>query len=135
MKNLKKMLAVLLAAAMMLAAVPALGESAAASTTNDQRLDAAYTLALNAINAEDYATAKEYLDICFAYCDRQSNPVLFADLLLKRACINVIEEKFDLALLALDACLQVQPDLADAWLVLSQIYITQRCLSWKRLSC
>ena len=82
MKNLKKMLAVLLAAAMMLAAVPALGESAAASTTNDQRLDAAYTLALNAINAEDYATAKEYLDICFAYCDRQSNPVLFADLLL-----------------------------------------------------
>ena len=125
MKNLKKMLAVLLAAAMMLAAVPALGESAAASTTNDQRLDAAYTLALNAINAEDYATAKEYLDICFAYCDRQSNPVLFADLLLKRACINVIEEKYDLALLALDACLQVQPDLADAWLVLSQIYITQ----------
>ena len=89
---------------------------------DNQKLDASYTLALNAINAEDYATAKEYLDICFVYCDPVNNPAIYADLLLKRACINVIEEKNDMALLNLDAALRVQPDLADAYLVRTQVY-------------
>ncbi|MBE5808656.1 MAG: tetratricopeptide repeat protein [Clostridiales bacterium] len=89
-----------------------------------QKLDASYTLALNAINAEDYETAKEYLSICFAYCDPVNNPTMYADLLLKRACIDVIEEKNDLALLNLDAALRVQPDLADAYLVRTQVYST-----------
>ena len=93
--------------------------------SDSQRLDAAYTLALNAIQAEDYETAKEYINICFAYCDAQSNPVVFSDLLLKRGCIDVIEEKYDMALLNLDAALRVQPDLADAWLVKTQIYASQ----------
>ena len=92
---------------------------------DNQRLDAAYTLALNAINAEDYETAKEYINICFAYCDAQSNPVLFSDLLLKRACIDVIEDKLDMALLNLDAALRVDPELADAYLVQTQVYATQ----------
>ena len=51
--------------------------------------------------------------------------MVFADLLLKRGCIDVIEEKYDMALLNLDAALRVQPDLADAWLVKTQIYATQ----------
>jgi len=93
-------------------------------TVDDQKLDSAYTLALNAINKEDYDTAKEYIDICFAYVDAQSNPIMFSDLLLKRACINVMEEKVDLALLNLDAALRVNPDLADAYLVRTQIYAT-----------
>jgi len=91
---------------------------------DSQKLDASYTLALNAINKEDYETAKQYLDICFAYCDAQSNPVMYSDLLLKRACINVIEEKYDMALLNLDAALRIKPDLADAYLVRTQIYST-----------
>ena len=90
-----------------------------------QKLDASYTLALNAINAEDYETAKEYLNICFAYCDPQTNPTMYADLLLKRACIDVIEEKNDMALLTLDAAIRVQPELADAYLVRTQVYATQ----------
>ena len=99
-------------------------ETGTASIADNQRLEAAYTLALNAINKEDYETAKEYLDICFAYCDPQTNPAMYADLLLKRACINVIEEKTDMALLNLDAAVRIQPDLADAYLVRTQIYTT-----------
>jgi len=124
--NLKKMIAVILAALLLLAAVPAMAEeNTAALIVDAQKLDASYTLALNAINKEDYETAKEYLDICFVFCDPQSNPTMYADLLLKRACIDVIEEKNDMALLLLDAALRVQPDLADAYLVLTQIYSTQ----------
>lgn len=97
-------------------------DGAALTMLDNQRLDAAYTLALNAITSEDYETAKEYLNICFAYCDRQSNPEIFADLLLKRACIDVIEEKDDMALLNLDAAIRVNPDVSDAYLVRTQIY-------------
>lgn len=107
-------------------------ETAAATETanataiaDTQKLDASYTLALNAINAEDYATAKEYLNVCFAYCDPQTNPTMYADLLLKQACIDVIEEKNDMALLLLDAAVRVQPDLADAYLVRTQVYAAQ----------
>ncbi len=89
---------------------------------DNQKLNAAYTLALNAITSEDYETAKEYTSICFAYCDRLTNPAIFADLLLKRACIDVIEQKNDMALLNLDAALRVAPNLAEAYLVRTQIY-------------
>ena len=100
-------------------------ESEAAVVVDTQKLDASYTLALNAINDEDYDTAKEYLNVCFAYCDPQSNPTMYADLLLKRACIDVIENKTDMALLNLDGALRVQPDLADAYLVRTQVYAGQ----------
>ena len=124
--NLKKIIAAGLAAGMLLTATPAIAEETEAVTIVDmQKLDASYTLALNAINAEDYETAKEYLNVCFAYCDPQSNPTMYADLLLKRACIDVIEEKNDMALLQLDAALRVQPDLADAYLVRTQVYAAQ----------
>ena len=130
--SMKKIIAGLLAA-LMLAALCACGfaeETATetvdqASVADNQKLDASYTLALNAINAEDYETAKEYLNICFAYCDPQTNPTMYADLLLKQACIDVIEEKNDMALLTLDAALKVQPDLADAYLVRTQVYAAQ----------
>lgn len=97
-------------------------ETANYDVLDNQKLNAAYTLALSAITAEDYETAKEYINICFAYCDRLSNPEIFADLLLKRACIDVIEQKNDMALLNLDAALRVKPDIADAYLVKTQIY-------------
>ena len=103
-------------------AAPATDTKNATAITDNQKLDAAYTLALNAITSEDYETAKEYINICFAYCDAQSNPVMFSDLLLKRACIDVIEQKNDMALLNLDAATRVKPDLADAYLVKAQVY-------------
>ena len=121
--NMKKWIAVGLTAGMLLTATPVLAEEAETiSIVDTQKLDASYTLALNAINAEDYETAKEYLNVCFAYCDPVSNPTMYADLLLKRACIDVIEENNDMALLNLDAALKVQPDLADAYLVRAQVY-------------
>ena len=117
--NTRKLIAIILAALLAFALLPAAAEDAAA---DERKLDASYTLALNAINAENYEVAKEYLDICFVYCDPQTNPDMYADLLLKRACINVIEEKNDMAVLLLDAALRVKPDLADAYLVLTQVY-------------
>jgi len=129
MNNKKKLMVVLLTVALLLMAMPVLAEEAApevqSSIVDTQKLDASYTLALNAINAEDYDTAKEYLNVCFAYCDPQTNPAMYADLLLKRACIDVIEENNDMALLNLDAALRVQPDLADAYLVRTQVYAAQ----------
>jgi tetratricopeptide (TPR) repeat protein len=103
-------------------AVESSASEASVSISDTQKLDAAYTLALNAITKEDYETAKEYINICFAYCDAQSNPVMFSDLLLKRACIDVVEQKNDMALLNLDAAIRVKPDLADAYLVRTQVY-------------
>jgi tetratricopeptide (TPR) repeat protein len=105
-------------------AAPA-ADTHSAAVADNQKLDAAYTLALNAITSEDYETAKEYINICFAYCDAQSDPVMFSDLLLKRACIDVIEQKNDMALLNLDAATRVKPDLADAYLVKTQVYASQ----------
>ena len=124
---MKKALALLMAVLMLIAALPAAAEDpqaadAGAAALDDQKLNVAYTLAVNAITSKDYETAKEYLNICFAYCDRQSNPVVFADLLLKRACIDVIEQKNDMALMNLDAALRVKPDVAEAYLIKTQIY-------------
>ena len=141
--NLKQIIAAGMAAGMLLTAMPVVAEEAAEevavveetpveaqaaltqSVADTQKLDASYTLALNAINAEDYETAKEYLNVCFAYCDPQTNPTMYADLLLKRACIDVIEEKADMAMLSLDAALRVDPELADAYLVRTQVYAAQ----------
>ena len=134
----KQTVAMMIAMGMLAGTIPAPAEEAPAEETpveeaavestiiaDTQKLDAGYTLALNAINAEDYETAKEYLNVCFAYCDPVSNPTMYADLLLKRACIDVIEENNDMALLNLDAALRVQPELADAYLVRTQVYAAQ----------
>ena len=105
---MKKLIAAILALAMMLMLVPGMAEETQSVSAMDaQKLDATYTLALNAINKEDYATARKYLNIAFVYCDPQSNPTMYADLLLKQACIDVIEGDNSIALLALDAALEV----------------------------
>ena len=92
------------------------------ATLNSQKLDASYLRVLNAIKENDLETAKDFINICFAYCDRQDNPTMYADLLLKRACIDVLQEKNDMALLYLDAALAVDPKLGDAYLVRTEIY-------------
>ena len=100
-------------------------ESYTPDAPDGQTLDVCYTLALNAINAEDYETAKDYLSACFGYCDPNTDPEIYADLLLKQACINSIEEKNDLALRNLDAALRINPDLADAYLVRTDVYVAE----------
>ena len=117
---MKKILALILAAGLFLAAFPALGEDLQAAE-DAQKLNAAYDLAMAAIEANDYTTARDYLEVCFVYCDKDTNPDMYADLLLKRACINVIEKKYDLARVTLDACLRVAPDMADAYLIRAQV--------------
>ena len=74
---MKKLVAVLLSMMLIMNGLGALAESA--QSTDVQKLDASYTLALNAISAEDYEAAKKYIDICFVYCDREANPVMYAD--------------------------------------------------------
>ena len=96
-----------------------------AAASESQTLDVCYSLALNAINAEDYESAKDYLSVCFGYCDPDSNRDIYADLLLKQACINNIEGKNDLALRNLDAAIRVKPDLADAYIVRTEVYVAQ----------
>ena len=119
--KMKKMAALFLAAALALGTQGVMA-SEDADMVKAQKLDASYTLALNAINSEDYDTASKYLNICFAYCDRETDPTMYADLLLKQACIDVIQGDNDMALFALDACLSVQPEMAEAYLIRTQIY-------------
>ena len=122
MRMVRKLLAMAMAVCLLLTTVPAMAETAADTAAMEQKLDAAFTLAQNASKKEDWATARKYLNIAFAYCDRQSNPTAFAVLLLKQACLDVIEGDNDIALLALDAALTVDPDQADAYRVRAEIY-------------
>ncbi len=122
--KVKKLMTALMLSAVML--MPGFAPAVKADDTAEaQKLDTVYTLALNAIAEEDYESAKEYLSICFVYCTPESNPDVYADLLLKRACIDLIDGKDELALLSVEAALKVQPDMADAYLVLTQVYAGQ----------
>ena len=85
MQKLKKFLATAIAAGMLITAAPGMTEAVQDTAAFDPKLDATYTLALNAINKEDYATARKYLNISFVYCNPQTNPMMYADLLLKSA--------------------------------------------------
>jgi len=138
MKNGYRIISIILVAVMLLMLLPALTKEAddtAEETTEEpaqrieendaQRLDTSYSLLLSAIEAEDYNTAKVYIEECLALCDPETNSAVYADLLLKKACIAVIEEQNEPALQALDAALEMQPELADAYLVRTQIYLSQ----------
>lgn len=119
--KMRRLFALLLAAALLLSAMPVLAESVA----NEQLLSASYTLAMNALEAQDYETAKEYIDVCFAYCDKETNPEAYAELLATRASINVLEEKYELALLNLDAAAKVDPKRVETYIERLQIYAKQ----------
>ena len=95
----------------------------AQTVSDSQTLDVCYSLALNAINAEDYEAAKDYLSVCFGYCDPEEDLDIYADLLLKQACINTIEGKNDLALRNLNAAIRMKPELADAYTVRAEVYV------------
>ena len=117
--NTKKLISIILAVLLVFAALPVLAEG---NMTNEQKLSASYLRMQNAINEKDYETAKDYINICFAYCDRQANPDIYAELLLKRGCIDSMQGKNDMALLFLDAAIATDPGLADAYMVRADIY-------------
>ena len=96
--------------------------SASAATNDPQRLDIYYTLALNAIEKADYDKAMTYLDSCCVYCDETTNPVLYADIHLKKGCVYTLLGEDQKALDELAEATRVQPKLSDAYLVKTQIY-------------
>lgn len=127
MDDLKKAISVILAAVMLFMLLPAIAKNTenTAGTAEDedaQRLDSYYSLVLSAIDDEDYETAKMGIDACFSLCDPETDAAMYADLLLKQACIAVMEGQNDAALQSLEAALAIQPELADAYLVRTQIY-------------
>ncbi len=61
MQKLKKFLATAIAAGMLITAAPGMTEAVQDTAAFDQKLDATYTLALNAINKEDYRKSRPRL--------------------------------------------------------------------------
>ena len=70
MRKTKMILIAVMTLCMLLTAMNAMAETVQAQDTAamNQKLDATYTLALNAINKEDYATARKYLNINVLRC-------------------------------------------------------------------
>ena len=120
---IRKLLAIVLAAGLLAGAGIAAADTD--SSVIELRLTNSYERALIAIEEEDYETARKYLNICLVYCDRETNPALYADILLKDACLDVIAAEYDIALLEIDAALTVQPDLPEAHSVRAQILTSQ----------
>ena len=87
-----------------------------------QKLDTNYALALAYIGREDYEKAMEYLNACLQFCDENSAPEVYADVHLKIACVHTIYQNYEEALKELDEALRVNPELAEAYLVKTQVH-------------
>lgn len=94
----------------------------AEGAVDTQKLDTYYSLAVNYIAREDYDKAMQYLDACLDYCDESSNAELCADIHLKKGCVYTMQTDYPAAIEELDAAIGIQPDLAEAWLVKTQVY-------------
>lgn len=81
-----------------------------------------YALALEAIGGEDYGLARKYLDMTGMYCPREENALLYADVLLKRACLDILDGDLGIALEQLDEAESYCPELAQIYLVKAQIF-------------
>ena len=91
-------------------------------TLDAQRLDTYYTLALDRIEKDDYEKALTYLENCLKYCDKASNPELYADIHLKIGCVRTMQKNYTDALAELDEAIATVPALSEAWLVKTQVY-------------
>ncbi len=96
--------------------------AASASSMDAQRLDTYYSLAINAINTENYDKALSYLDSALQYCSETDSPEMYADIHLKKGCVYTIRGDYDNAHQELDEAIRVIPDLSDAYLVKVQAY-------------
>ena len=80
-----------------------------------------YRLAGTQIGAGEYEAALESVDTCLELYGGD-NEELYMDLLLKRGCLHVLLEQYEQAVEALEQVLLKNPEQADAYLVLAQIY-------------
>lgn len=120
MKKMMRVLAVIVIAAVI--AVNGCSAFAELSAEDLQRLDTYYTLATNYIAKAEYEKASEYVNKCFEYCGEDTSADLMADLYLKRGCIATINGDNEAALADLAKATEQKADLADAYLVMTQIY-------------
>ena len=80
-----------------------------------------YRLAGTQIGAGEYEQALGSVDTCLElYAGDDEN--LYLDLMLKRGCLHVLLGQYDQAVAALEQVLLTDPEQADAYLVLAQIY-------------
>lgn len=80
-----------------------------------------YRLAGTQIGAGEYDLALENIDVCLSLYSGE-DPVLYMDLLLKKGCLHVLLGQYEQAVTTLEQVLQEDPNQADAYLVLAQIY-------------
>lgn len=98
------------------------GSAFADGAADSQKLDTYYSLAVNYIGREEYDKAMEYLDAALGFCDETSNPVLCADIHLKKGCVYTMQADYANAEAELDEAIRIQPELSEAWLVKTQVY-------------
>lgn len=80
-----------------------------------------YRLAGTQIGAGEYEAALSSVDTCLELYPGDDE-VLHMDLLLKRGCLHVLLGQYEQAVEALEQVLLMDPEQADAYLVLAQIY-------------
>lgn len=80
-----------------------------------------YRLAGTQIGAGEYAQALDSVNTCLELYNGEDQ-VLYMDLLLKRGCLHVLLGEYEQAVAALEQVLLTDPEQADAYLVLAQIY-------------
>lgn len=88
---------------------------------NASELEDYYRLAGTQIAQEEYDEALVSIDACIDLYPG-GDEELYVDLLLKRACLLVLLEREDEAIVALDQVLERKNDHADAYLIKAQIY-------------
>lgn len=118
---MKKFLELLLILALILVMtnVSAIGE-----ISDEQKLNAYYSMATASIQNGDYAKANQYIGTCLEMAG-DGYAELRTDLYFKRGCIAQLNGEMDQAIADLNAALQLDSELADAELVLTQIYADQ----------
>ena len=97
-------------------------QEASNQALQEQRLNTWYAQAIQSINDGDYKNAIMCLDGCMIYCTRESNPVLYADIYMKRGYCSMMLKKYDDALEALNTALETDPELTNAMLIRASVY-------------
>ena len=119
----KRIMCAAVAVAMAMAMVTAMAVEVQAQTlAADQQLNAYYTLMTLALTDGDYQSALEYAQDCMEMEDLMDD-TLRADISLKRGYALLYLSRYDEALEALDACLNLAPGMSEAMLLKMQAQV------------